>query len=722
MTEYYARSPKIQTYSQHVEGVLGRARRFASGAGGYSLDGERLRSISETAAEYHDLGKLDPENQRVLAGEVSARKLPINHVDAGTAFLMDNKHASMFAAIAAASHHTGLPGIFHELDRGDAAFRDEGVKDKVDSALSWYAALHARLVGEHSEFENDYPDGDKSVFTRILLSCLVDADHSDAAGSPETEYIALRASERLARLDEYVAGLSGTRPDSDERGQLRAEMYSACRNIDVHESIASCASPVGTGKTTAVMAHLLAQAEKRRLRRIFVVLPFTNIIQQSVDVYRKTLVLPGENPEEVVAELHHRAEFESEDARQLTALWRAPIIVTTSVAFFETLAASKPSALRRLHELPGSAIFADEAHAALPTQLLSVAWRWMNILADEWSCYWVLASGSLNRFWDIEEISEAKRVVPQIVPEKLRASLDAFEGNRITYIHNLSAQGLDEFAEYVSKTPGPRLVILNTVQSAAVIARHFSNLFGRDRTEHLSTALTPSDRAVTLERVKKRLRAVSREEGDRDWTLVATSCVEAGVDLSFRSGFREFASLISLLQASGRINRNGEYGVAEMHSFRLVYDGVLIPNPGLKNAAAVLRDFIEKNERIVPSLTTRAIEKEIKLYGMDSLHRELLKNEDALNFPFVSENFNVIDSDTSSIAVVDADLAERVKHRRASWRELQRQSVRIANHRLKELKVPQITGEIDIYLWSLGYNDFIGYMAGVLDAKKFAAR
>lgn len=65
-----------------------------------------------------------------------------------------------------------------------------------------------------------------------------------------------------------------------------------------------------------------------------------------------------------MAELHHRADFEDNDLRYLTALWRAPIIVTTAVGFYETLASNKPAALRRLHELPGSAIFVDEAHAA----------------------------------------------------------------------------------------------------------------------------------------------------------------------------------------------------------------------------------------------------------------------------------------------------------------------------------------------------------------------
>ena len=83
---------------------------------------------------------------------------------------------------------------------------------------------------------------------------------------------------------------------------------------------------------------LLAQAAiALRLRHIFVVLPYTNIVQQSVDVYRKALVLPGENPEKIVAAHHHQAEFKSADLRFLTTLWDAPIIVTTAVQFFETL-------------------------------------------------------------------------------------------------------------------------------------------------------------------------------------------------------------------------------------------------------------------------------------------------------------------------------------------------------------------------------------------------
>lgn len=716
MIEYFAHSPKdgypAQTYAQHINGVLERTRRHASDAARYSpADGVLLLKTAEIAAVYHDLGKLDEENQIILSGQKKAKRLPLNHADAGAAFLLDDASPALLAAVSVAAHHLGLPDFYKESIREGSAFRDDNIKARVDAALLEYSQIHSGNVSARPPIENAMPSGDLSVFLRMLLSCLVDADHTDTASHygkyPESaDTIPLRPAERLVLLNRYAETL-GKPGEDDERNRLRSEMYAVCRDSPICENIAACDAPVGSGKTTAVMAHLLAQASKRGLRRIFVVLPFTNIIQQSVERYRKALVFPDENGEEVVAELHHRAEFESEDTRHLTALWRAPIIVTTAVAFFETLAAKTPSALRRLHELPGSAVFVDEAHAALPAHLLPLAWRWINIYANEWSCYWMLASGSLNQFWEIKEISEQKLEVPNIANPSLRASLNAFEGKRIEYRANLTPQPLETFVEVVAQSQGPRLIILNTVQSAAVVAHYICEKYGRGRVEHLSTSLTANDREKTLERVKARLNRAN----DDDWVLVATSCVEAGVDFSFRTGFRELASLTSLLQAAGRVNRNGEYGVSEMHTFCLSESNLLKSNPDVKNSAAVLREFIETGVDISPSLTTEAIERELKKYGSKPIRRNLLKKESEKDFPFVEENFKVISTDTR-IAVADMKIVDRIRNGHCDWRELQKHSLQIAYYKLQELHIPQI--EEDIYHWDLAYDDFLGYMAGII--------
>ena len=724
---YYAHSPKdgysAQLYETHITSVVNMASEFAGVVAGHGKkDGRLLQQLAKASAQHHDLGKLESENQLVLSGEQSAHTLPYHHQDAGVAHFFKGEHLTPLAAVVVAAHHKGLTDFSSEKIKRERAFRDEEFHEKTDLILSELEVMHNSIFAEKPAPCNEMPSGDTSVFLRLLLSCLVDADHTNTARHygkyPQHEESPdLKPTERLAALNTYVAGLNNGETETDEqRVALQKEMYFVCRDTDVSASITSCDSPVGSGKTTAVMAHLLAQAEKRGLRRIFVILPYTNIIQQSVDIYRKALVLPGENPHDVVAEVHHRADFETEEARHLSALWRAPIIVTTAVAFFETLASNMPATLRRLHELPGSAVFVDESHAALPAKLLPIAWRWMNIFSDEWNCYWVLASGSLCRFWQIKEIAQNSNnsVVPEIVGDDLRKRLGLYEQNRISYKYDLKPKSTDEFVEWIANSPGPRLVILNTVQSAAVLATAYADRFGRENTEHLSTALTPNDREMTLERVKQRLT----DKNDNNWTLFATSCVEAGVNLSFRIGFREVGSLVSLLQIAGRINRGGKGKDAEVWSFVLKEDDMLINNPGLKDAAEILHGYFMKNKEITPDLSTKSISDEIRLRGVSGIYEKLLQYEDVKDFFSIDRDFMVIDSNTH-LAIVDPAFADCIRDHndKIDWRLLQRHSVQIIENKLSKTNSQLILP--GIYHWSLGYNDFIGYMEGVIKSRSF---
>lgn len=698
-----------QNYADHVYGVVQRADAASYEAASFAkLDSLLFKQVVHCAAEYHDLGKLDKENQCVLSGERKAKRLPVQHADAGTAYLF--KDITPLGATLVRAHHIGLPDFVEESNRvADHVFRDEVVLDHVDATLPELLEEHAAIVHDLPPVEKPTEGlkGNSNVFFRLALSCLVDGDHTDTAinygNYPKNEKtIKLRPFERLLALDDYVGNLGS----DDERSILRSQMYQICRNTTIEAGISSCDSPVGTGKTTAVIAHLLSQAHNCGLRRIIVVLPFTNIISQSVETYRKALVLPGENAEDVVAELHHRADFQDVTSRHLTALWKAPIIVTTAVTFFETLASKTPSTLRRLHNLPGSAIFVDESHAALPAKLLPLAWHWMKIFADEWQCYWLLASGSLNRFWKIPEFDTSSPDIPEIISDDFRLKLMIFEDRRIAYRYKEEILGLNKLVSWLATLSGPRIVILNTVQSAAIVAQACADKYGIKNVEHLSTSLTPYDRNITLSRIKKRLDNPS----DSDWMLVATSCVEAGVDLSFRTGIREIGSLVSLLQIAGRVNRHGETEDAEVWSVRLSSDGLLKQHPGLKDAAQVLLDYCQKNQQITPELCTDALKREIRLAG--NICDDLQKNENNGRFPLVEKEFRVIDSDTR-VTVVDELIIQKLENFEAvDWRELQNKSVQIWGYQLEKLGVQEIRN--GIYKWVYPYNNFLGYMAGVL--------
>lgn len=702
-----------QTYEAHVRGVCERAGKYAAEAECYSVKANGILStIVRDSALLHDLGKLEERNQSVLCEQSRRRRhLPVDHTDAGSAALQ--KMGSGCAAMLVYSHHQGLPDLSTEFAaRGCSIFRNGNaeVRAETDAALPALLRQHEALFPRKPNKEVQAYDGDPAVFLRMALSCLADADHGDTAaafGQTEKAMPELRPQERLAALDHYVSKFGET----DERSSLRRELYLSCRSAEAHSGFSVCGSPVGSGKTTAVMAHLLEQACKRNARRIFVVLPYTSIIRQSVDIYRKALVLPGETPEDVVAELHSRADFEDIETRYLTALWRAPIVVTTAVAFFETLSSHNPAALRRLHELPGSLIFVDEAHSALPLRLLPLAWHWMNVLSDEWSCYWVLASGSLVRYWELQPLSGLSMPRPEIaelVRPDLQRELSRYESSRITFRWREKPIGRKELAEWVQEAPGPRLLILNTVQSAAVIAADMAAEFGQTHVEHLSTALTPEDSGNTIDRIRRRLA----DPDDADWTLVATSCVEAGVDFSFRTGFREISSLLSLLQAAGRVNRHGRNTEAVMWSFSLQDDSMLPKNPALDVSAAVLRSYFQKRLPITPELSTRSMQDElVRDDSCMSAICDFAELEAAQQFRTLAQKFRVIDQKTV-LAVPDDSMVSAIAEGRASWQELQRHAVSVRKEKIVLWHLREIAD--GIYQWTLGYDSFLGYMHGVL--------
>lgn len=715
-----------QLYAEHVSNVIERASKNAENAAKYcSAYGEQLFHSVRLAAKFHDLGKLNETNQKVLTSGSSREALPVNHVDAGVASIFQPPINNLLAATLIYAHHIGLPDFQDQRNnKAGNVLRDTStslagrlVKDITDEELTGYLKMHEAAIPEKSEYKMQKVSIKPiPLLFRIALSCLVDADHYDTAQNygeaSSNKPPALLAAERLALLDAHIQLLSTHK--IDERKELRNEVYNSCRDAPVNPSMYACDSPVGTGKTTAVMAHLLRTAIGKGLRRIFVVLPFTNIIDQSVEVYRKALVGIGERVEDVVAAHHHRAEFDDIDSRQFAFQWEAPIIVTTAVQFFETLASNHPASLRKLHQVPGSAVFIDEAHAALPSHLWPQAWQWLRELESKWGCYFVLGSGSLVRFWELEEFSNPPVSIPDLVSAETRSKALTYEVGRIQYRTHPDVLSLDNLVKWVENVEGPRLLIVNTVQSAAAISAEIEKRFGRKNIEHLSTSLCPRDRKITLDRVRARLQI----KDDSNWTLVATSCVEAGIDFSFRVAFRERCGLNNLIQIGGRVNRKGEDKNAIIWDFQLRHEGLLKRHPSFDKSVRVLGDLFDRG-LVGPECCTDAMRYEIRSDGIKNVSNEIIRAERNLQFPIVAKEFNVIDSYTVTV-IIDPDLVEKLNnHEKIDRNLIQSLSVQVWGYRKEELGLVPVAGFPGMFSWSLKYDNFLGYMAGVLQMEIF---
>ena len=693
-----------QEFAPHTSAVRDLAVQYATeGLKHAAYELQNLVQEIKVAALLHDAGKLTDDNQAILHGEIKSNHL-IKHEDVGSlwAKTIGHKYAQQWAY----SHHMGLQSRTAEVSK--LLDNPAGIPYRFTTMLGISEQNLPTIQQRFLEMELNVASPATCSLSaisgfaqRFALSCLVDADHTDTAiwqGAPPKAHVPTRWEQRLHKLEEYVATLPAT-----EQSSIRQALFTECKNAPI-EGRVNLDAVVGSGKTLASMVYAVRIAIEKGLRHILVVAPYCSIIIQTVDVLRKALVLDGEDPESVVAEIHHKVEPSGHKYHQYAVLWEAPIVVTTAVSFFETLAGHTTKSLRKLHQLVGSIVIIDESHASTPYRLYPQNERWMKELATSWGCHFLYASGSLIQCFDARSI----------IPEELATRMRRVESHRVRFAEISRFGNLQSLLDFVETLHGPRLVIMNTVQNAAVVA---AGLQQRNPTKvmHLSTALTPADQAKTLARVRERLNS-----GGKDWTLVATSCVECGVDISFFTAVREICSVASLLQVAGRINRHGEYpDGATLHSIVVVGDEFTFHN-GFRTSGFVFRQmwdegWIQKYQDghiSASELVTEAYKRECELDEVQAASQRIIDAEN--NEAWADLNYYVVDSAGQTV-LVDGKLADQVQRGvYVPVNLLMRYSVHIWEHSLDKAVVAGWAEEIGgsgLYRWTAAYNDFLGYMA-----------
>lgn len=108
-------------------------------------------------------------------------------------------------------------------------------------------------------------------------------------------------------------------------------------------------------------------------------------------------------------------------------------------------------------------------------------------------------------------------------------------------------------------------VVVNRLASAGVIARQLAELLGADmRVTLLTGRMRPLDRDDVLRELRPAVKTGRvRSDDNPKRVIVGTQCIEAGADFDFDALVTEAASLDSLRQRFGRVDRLGAYGSAE---------------------------------------------------------------------------------------------------------------------------------------------------------------
>ena len=630
----------FQPLKEHIENVGERAAQFAA-----AFD---AAEHGREAGLLHDIGKYSSKGQKRQRDPEHTAKVDHSSAGAQEAF----RRKDPMAAFAVAGHHGGLPdmGGKSAADDGTLFARLNKTLSGGDDPSAWKQEIVLNGAPSMPEWAEKCRDGRvQAMYTRMLFSCLVDADFLDTENAlqgpqPRGGYAPLAAL--WEKLQGHVA--PWLKEPKTELCAKRNDILRRClQGGEEEKGLFTLTVPTGGGKTVSSLAFALSHAVRHGMERIIYVIPYTSIIEQNAKVFAEILgpenVLEHHSQTELADEKGDSETPEARRRRLACENWDAPVIVTTAVQFFESLYASKTSRCRKLHNLADSVVIFDEAQT-LPVPFLKPC---------------VSAIGELVRHYGTTAIlctatqPELGRLFNELAPELSIREIAPKPDELFDFFRRVSFQqegqlANEELAARMTETERV-LCIVNTRKRA----REIFQLLPEEGRFHLSTLMTPQDRKRVLDAVRERLKE------RKPCRVVATSLVEAGVDVDFPTVWREVAGLDSILQAAGRCNREGKNPAEEsiVHVFRS--DGK-IPSMIKTNVAAaesVLHQFEEINNRSAIHAYFQTL---LWAKGDAALdEKNILQSESSFTFRETAERFHLIDANTVTIYIpAKADAAD----------------------------------------------------------------
>ena len=547
--EYYAHTREDgerQTVKAHLTGVSEKAEKF-------SVD--LLKPLAKKASLYHDIGKYALNFQKRLDDD----KVKFSHAACGAIeykTLADkNDCFAPLMEYCIAGHHTGLMDGGTDADNSDSPTLNGTLKraDEYtgESDYSAYATEiefatltqeeitpplnELRSAKDPTELIERY-----AFFTKYVFSCLTDADFLD------TEIFCNKNVERgmsgdfekaLDKLNRELSNMPSNTPLRQARSRIQQQAFDNSVNKS-HISILDM--PTGSGKTLCSLKLALESGKKR----IIYVIPYTSIIEQTANKFEKMFgdVLP-------VLQHHSNYSYDgdteeekktAEKLKRTCENWDAPLIITTSVQFFQSLYHYKGSALRKLHNLRDSVIVFDEIHL-IPTNLLRPCLKAVGYITKYLNSEALFLSATMPDYSKLFD-----KFLPDVNYNKLVTDRNDFKYFKKCEYEDKGKTTLETIAENASQCKNA-LIVVNTKKTAAELYK-----LVQGEKYHLSANMTPAHRSRVIEAVRKKL------ENGEHITVVSTSLVEAGVDLDFNTVFRQLSGLDSILQAGGRCNREGK--------------------------------------------------------------------------------------------------------------------------------------------------------------------
>lgn len=668
----------VQPVSVHLKNVAELAERFAEpfGAG----------DMAYQCGLAHDIGKYSEGFQRRIwdGGE------KVDHSTAGAQEML--KLCGAPAAYCIAGHHSGLMDGGGRYDDSAAGTLQGRINKKLDDEYGAYRDEVQLQRRRPPQLQMLGREGfTVSFFTRMLFSCLVDADFLDTEAFMRAGQVERGGGCSIETLTQKLDGFINAKRwlgAKDGLNGRRSEILKTC--IDTGErsekGLFTLTVPTGGGKTVSSLAFALHHARRHGMKRVIYVIPYCSIIEQTADVFSGIL------GEENVLAHYSGAQYDDDRNEEMAPKrlaaenWDMPVVVTTAVQFFESLFSNRASACRKLHSIADSVVIFDEAQT-LPLPYLRPCVDAIAELAVNCGASCVLCTATqpaLGKFFaEYAPALAAKEICPDT-----QALYRAFRRVRYEQLGSLTD---DELAQRLNGCSQVLCIVSTRKQ-----ARNVYGLLKPEGSFHLSTLMTPEHRRSVLKEVRDRLK------DGRPCRVVSTSLIEAGVDVDFPTVYRAYAGLDSEIQAGGRCNRENRHTVRESVVYLFKPESKYKLPSSMKRPAEESYSVTRGREDIdSPQAVTEYFN---RLYG-DSGGAVDLKDivksfeegrENHWSFPFktAAEKFCIIENNTWTVLVPRDDRSREIaalfgrpdfRPGRAIFREMGQHCVSIYERHFQEL-------------------------------------
>jgi len=701
------------TLADHLKGTAELAASFT--------DNQIYSKIFRIAGYLHDLGKYQPAFQRYLKEGGIRGSVPHASWGAGYAALL-NLHEVSFAIDG---HHKGLP---------DRSLWKSDVIPYISKSESDFSFIVEEFNRDNNIIKDDFTKQNPSfknifereLFTRYLFSSLTDADwlNTEKKCAPE---LSDSRTDKILNYDEFIAKIEAEINNKSASGELNH-----LRNITRKQAVSkanmpagfySLNLPTGMGKTLTSLSWGIYHAKYNKLKRVIIVLPYINIIDQTAEILKK--ILGSENVLE-----HHSGIGEdiniterindNEYAKRLACEnWDYPLIITTTVQFFESIFSNKPSKCRKIHNIANSVVIFDEVQT-LPKDIIIPTLTMLENINSVMKTSFLFCTATLPAFEKRDRFHGIESIHPLIDNPKELFS----KTKRVTYhpINNYDSIDFNELASVAENQNCSVLAVFNTKKSAREFFLNVSQIDLWINYYHLSTGMCPAHRKEIIRNIKQDL------EENRKILVSSTQLIEAGVDFDFPCVFREMAPLESIIQAAGRCNReNRMQNYGKVYLFRITDSAM--PDKLYKTSAQFTEEMIKEDPDSLHShnFYPDYYKKVMNLF-VDGDAGKINKSRENFDFVTVNSAYRIIDKAATGLVIYKYNeesktLIHSIESKkylsRDDYRKLQVFTVQVYDNFIYQNKNSININSHGLLIWYGSYDKNIGVTAENPESESF---